>query len=270
MIHFFVMQILGLYPTMLKASPPSQMVVGQIETDLPRTFPNNTHFDSTKSDNMQRNLYNVLLAFSNSNQTIGYCQGLNYIAGLLLLVTKEEDATFWLLKTLLEQKLPDYYTASMPGLLTDLKVLEELAATELPGLANHIRQLGVPWPLFASKWFICLYCEVLPTETVLRVWDAVFYEGSKVLFRVALGLLKIHQESLLKCKDFASLVEQLKAAVVSRSAIHCHQFLEEVFEKTGALPRAKIERLREEKGREVKKEQNEREERRKDGGLKEG
>ena len=108
---------------MLKAPPASQMVVGQIETDLPRTFPNNTHFDSTKPNNMQRNLYNVLLAFSNSNQTIGYCQGLNYIAGLLLLVTKEEEATFWLLKTLLEQKLPDYYTASMPGLLTDLKVL---------------------------------------------------------------------------------------------------------------------------------------------------
>jgi len=260
----------GLYPAMLKASPASQMIVGQIETDLPRTFPNNTHFDSTKPDNMQRNLYNVLLAFSNSNQTIGYCQGLNYIAGLLLLVTKEEDATFWLLKTLLEQKLPDYYTASMPGLLTDLKVLEELAFTELSGLANHIKQLGVPWPLFASKWFICLYCEVLPIETVLRVWDAVFYEGSKILFRVALGILKIHQESLLKCKDFASLVEQLKEAVVSRSAIHCHQFLEEVFEKTGALPRSKIERLREEKGREVKKEQKEREERRKEGGLKEG
>ena len=255
---------------MLKASPGSQMIVGQIETDLPRTFPNNTHFDSTKPDNMQKNLNNVLLAFSNSNQTIGYCQGLNYIAGLLLLVTKEEDTTFWLLKTLLEQKLPDYYTASMPGLLTDLKVLEELAATELPVLANHIKQLGVPWPLFASKWFICLYCEVLPTETVLRVWDAVFYEGSKVLFRVALGLLKMHQESLLACKDFASLVEQLKVAVVSRSAIHCHQFLEEVFEKTGALPRAKIERLREEKGREVKQEQREREETRKEGGLKEG
>ena len=65
----------------------------------------------------------------------------------------------------------------------------------------------MPWALFCSKWFVCLYCEVLPVETVLRIWDTLFYEGSKILFRVALGLLKLTQDRLLSKADFASLAE---------------------------------------------------------------
>ena len=260
-----------LYQEMLAAAPPSEVVVGQIVTDLPRTFPNNSNFDSTKSDNLQGGLYRVLLAFSNNNPAIGYCQGLNYIAGLLLLVTREEEAAFWLLKVLLEHQLPDYYTPSMPGLLTDLRVLELLVKQELPALARHIEGLGAPWALLASKWFICLYSEVLPTETVLRVWDIVFYEGSKILFRVAIGLLKINQEELLAKTSFADLVEGLKTIVVSRSTVNCHTFLEEVLGGTGSLPRAHIHQLREEQGRLVRREQGEREaSRREQGGLKEG
>lgn len=44
----------------------------------------------------------------------------------MLLVTNDEDMTFWLLQSLKEQILPDYYTKEMTGLLTDIGVLEEL------------------------------------------------------------------------------------------------------------------------------------------------
>lgn len=53
-------------------------------------------------------------------------QGLNYIAGLLLVVTKDEECAFWLLKVLIEKILPDYYTPTMDGLLVDIDVLAEL------------------------------------------------------------------------------------------------------------------------------------------------
>lgn len=53
-------------------------------------------------------------------------QGLNYIAGLLLIVTKSEETTFWLLKILIEQILEDYYSNTMEGLITDIDVLSEL------------------------------------------------------------------------------------------------------------------------------------------------
>lgn len=39
---------------------------------------------------------------------------------------------------------------------------------------------GLPYAVIASKWFICIFAEVLPVETVLRIWDCVFAEGYKV------------------------------------------------------------------------------------------
>lgn len=53
-------------------------------------------------------------------------QGLNFIAGIMFLITDSEDMTFWLLQSLKENILPDYYTKEMTGLLTDIGVLEEL------------------------------------------------------------------------------------------------------------------------------------------------
>lgn len=142
----------------------SRDVTDIIKTDLPRTFPDNIFYNNT--ENQQHQLYNVLLAFAHQNKTVGYCQvsiprkkirklsfrsiifkislfysfiymkyiysfnffhqGLNYIAGLLLLVTKSEETAFWLLKILIEKTLPDYYTPTMEGLLTDIDVLSEL------------------------------------------------------------------------------------------------------------------------------------------------
>lgn len=47
----------------------------------------------------------------------------------------------------------------------------------------HFRA-GLPYAVIASKWFICIFAEVLPAETVLRIWDCVFSEGYKVFFIV--------------------------------------------------------------------------------------
>ena len=98
----------------------------QIAIDIPRTFPTNMFFKGNDPKSLEQPLFNVLLAFAQSNPQTGYCQGLNYVAGLILLVTRNEDTSFWLLKTLIEDILPDYYSCGLSGLLTDFKVLETL------------------------------------------------------------------------------------------------------------------------------------------------
>lgn len=35
---------------------------------------------------------------------------------------------------------------------------------KLPDLHTHITRQGLPWALFATKWFVCLYVDVLPVE----------------------------------------------------------------------------------------------------------
>ena len=52
--------------------------------------------------------------------------------------------------------------------------------------------------IIATDWYLCLFSTSLPAETVARVWDALFNEGPKILYRVALALLKVEEETLLK------------------------------------------------------------------------
>lgn len=198
-------------------------LIEMISIDVPRTFPDNIFF--TKDDVLPEQLFNVLATFAHQNHEVGYCQGLNYIAGLLLLATKSEEHTFWLLKILVEQILPPYYIRSMSGLLTDFSVLDELVRKSEPQVYRHIKEIGMPWPVGTTKWFICLYAEVLPTETVLRIWDCMFYEGSKILFRVALALIRINKEEILNAKDLGELVGCFRNIGSHSRVVNCHQFI---------------------------------------------
>ncbi|CAB0044748.1 unnamed protein product [Trichogramma brassicae] len=213
----------NLYQQLLNDQHDPQ-VAENIRIDLPRTFPDNIFFNNT--DLHQRQLYNILLAFAHQNQEVGYCQGLNYIAGLLLLVTKNEENAFWLLKVLIENILPEYYTPTMKGLLIDIDVLVELVKLKMPDVFQHVENLGLPWPVITTKWFICLFAEVLPTETTLRIWDCLFYEGSKIVFRVALTLIKRNKQNLLACQDFTDLAECFKEITKDSIVVKCHEFME--------------------------------------------
>lgn len=42
--------------------------------------------------------------------------------------------------------------------------------------------------VFTMQWFLTMFATCLPTPTVLKIWDSVFFEGSEVLFRVALAI----------------------------------------------------------------------------------
>ena len=67
-----------LYTKMLEVKRnPNTTLIEQISVDIPRTFPRNIYFAEEASDEKKQKLFNVLLAFSNSSQSIGYCQVLN-------------------------------------------------------------------------------------------------------------------------------------------------------------------------------------------------
>ena len=70
----------------------------------------------------------------------------------------------------------------------------------------------------------CTICYFL-FQTLLRIWDCVFYEGSKIIFRVALTLIKLHQDQLLECQTFTDVVDVFKAMPRHAIVTHCHKFL---------------------------------------------
>lgn len=104
-------------------------------------------------------------------------QGLNYVAGLLLIATKDEEQSFWLLTVLIRNILPSYYSQDMQGLITDIAVLGELVRSKSPKIDRLLKDLSLPWPILVTKWFICLFAEVLPVEVcmiILKLWPIFF------------------------------------------------------------------------------------------------
>ena len=63
-------------------------------------------------------LRNVLYSIVVRNPTIGYCQGMNFIAARLLYCMKEEEA-FWTMTQIVECYLPLDYYSNMIGVLVD-------------------------------------------------------------------------------------------------------------------------------------------------------
>ena len=71
----------------------------------------------------------------------------------------------------------------------------------MPRLALHLEKHAVVAELFATRWFVAIFANALPVETMLRVWDVFMLEGTKVLHRVALALLRVAEPRLLACAD---------------------------------------------------------------------
>ncbi|GAB6019875.1 hypothetical protein CHUAL_001412 [Chamberlinius hualienensis] len=233
----------NLYRTILRDTSVDASV-DIIKIDIPRTFPENVYFQHQGELSLSASLYNVLVAFSRYHPDIGYCQGLNYIVGLLLLVVKDEEAAFWLLVALTEKIIPDYHSTDLKGLKTDINVLSHLVRDRHPLLHQHLDRLGLTWPLFCTKWFVCVFVDALPVETVLRIWDCLFYEGSKVILRVGITLMSIIGDELLLCTDISQVITLVTEISKRKAIVQCHDFMKTVFKVPGKLTTKEIAQLR--------------------------
>ncbi|XP_073419639.1 growth hormone-regulated TBC protein 1 isoform X1 [Dendrobates tinctorius] len=237
----------GYYHRVLLEGQNNTKLVDTVVTDLNRTFPDNVKFRKSASPCLQQTLHNVLVAYGQHNSSVGYCQGMNFITGILILVSKDEEKAFWLLDALIGRILPDYYSPAMLGLKTDQEVLGDLVKMKIPAVAELIDKHGVMWTLLVSRWFICLFIDILPIETVLRIWDCLFFEGSKILFRVALTLIKQYQAYILEAKNFPDVCDKFKDITKGKFVTECHLFMQKIFIEPGSLSRNTILKLRQQR-----------------------
>ncbi|XP_042039472.1 TBC1 domain family member 8B-like [Salvia splendens] len=179
----------------------------QIEKDLPRTFPGHPALDEDGRNALRR----VLTAYARHNQSVGYCQAMNFFAGLLLLLMPEETA-FWTLVGVLDDYFDGYYSEEMLESQVDQLVLEDLVREKFPKLVNHLDYLGVEVAWVTGPWFLTIFMNMLPWESVLRVWDVLLFEGNRVmLFRTTLALMELYGPALVTTKDAGDAVTLLQS-----------------------------------------------------------
>ncbi|KAK6034667.1 TBC domain protein, partial [Cooperia oncophora] len=133
----------------------------QINLDLLRTMPNNVHFMSANCKGVSQ-LQQVLRAFCLHNTSLGYCQGMNFLASTALLFTGPEDA-FWFLVAMTENfHDKSYFDDNLAGAQADQEVLKELLETHFPLIAAHLNSLDIDLATITLNWFLALFFDAVP------------------------------------------------------------------------------------------------------------
>jgi len=199
-----------------------------IEIDIPRTFPDIPLFDKEQ----QYSLLRVLNAFANFDPTVGYCQGMNFVAGLLLLVAqngdfresprleKEEEA-FWMLVTLMTDcRLSGFYRRHFPLLRRYLWAFDKLMSQHLPNLQEHFVEEGVQHAVYLHQWFLTLFINCLPMDMVLVFWDAIVCggRGFEAMLPITVALLQALEDVLLSLQ-FEDIVRFFKTMRIGEDDI---------------------------------------------------
>ncbi|OCT96775.1 TBC1 domain family member 1 isoform X2 [Xenopus laevis] len=197
--------------------------------DLGRTFPTHPYF-SAQLGAGQLSLYNILKAYSLLDPEVGYCQGLSFVAGVLLLHMTEEDA-FKMLKFLMyDMGLRKQYRPDMITLQIQMYQLSRLLHDYHRDLYNHLETYEIGPSLYAAPWFLTMFASQFPLGFVARVFDMIFLQGSEVIFMVALSLLGSHKPLILQHENLESIVEFIKNTLPNLGLVQMEKTINQVFE----------------------------------------
>jgi TBC1 domain family member 6 len=277
-----------------------------IERDLHRTFPDSMKF---RPDPMEQSpfmsalpgrdirpqgspakgepriissLRRVLQAFAIHNPSIGYCQSLNFLAGLLLLMLDEdEEKAFILLEVITSVHFPGIHAKILEANV-DIGVLMMCIQESMPAVWNKINdvvepsQSGRPTTsrgrnapigsrlptvhLAMTPWFMSCFINILPIESVLRVWDTLFYEGSKTVFRIGLAVFKHGEQEIRAIREPLEVFQVIQT--IPRRILDINGLMESCFKRRngfGHVSQETIEERRSERRGLARREQRERE-----------
>ncbi|XP_072239378.1 TBC1 domain family member 1 isoform X2 [Leuresthes tenuis] len=197
--------------------------------DLGRTFPTHPYFQAQLGAG-QLSLYNILKAYSLLDPEVGYCQGLSFIAGVLLLHMGEEDA-FNMLKFLMyDIGLRKQYRPDMIILQIQMYQLSRLLHDYHRDLHGHLEQQEIGPSLYATPWFLTLFASHFPLGFVARVFDMLFLQGSEVIFKVALSLLGSHKPLILQHDTLESIVDFIKTTLPNLGLVQMEKTINQVCE----------------------------------------
>jgi hypothetical protein len=221
----------------------------QIDLDVPRTGPR--WLGSSDHAKLSR----VLRAFAVSHPDVGYCQGLNNIAAVFLVLGLDESLALKGLSCMVETHCPGYFEPGLKGYMRDVPVIGALVRDLLPDVHSRLLALMVPLDVLASTHFLSLTACDWPLVATVELWDLIFLEGQPAVFASFLALLQLY---LPVSEEQASLGEVLpgmadeapdpvsgfRQAIRRGVAENHRQVIRRVRELLPRISQAEIDRLR--------------------------
>ncbi|MCJ1244825.1 hypothetical protein MMC30_002026 [Trapelia coarctata] len=193
------------YERLCGESSPYEKLIGK---DIGRSFPGVDMFRDPDGEG-QKMLGKVLNAFSLWDQEIGYCQGLGFVVGPLLMHMGDKEAFCVLLRLMEHYDLRSCFLPDLSGLHLRIYQFQQLLSQDLPELTQHLENLKLE-PLYLSQWFLSFFGVTCPLPMLLRIYDVILVEGaSETLMRVALSLMRRNEKKILATTEFEDIMQLL-------------------------------------------------------------
>ncbi|EME83107.1 uncharacterized protein MYCFIDRAFT_106564, partial [Pseudocercospora fijiensis CIRAD86] len=181
---------------------------GIINKDVGRSFPGVELFRDAEGDG-QKMLGRVLQCFSLHDKDIGYCQGLGFLVGPLLMNMGEREAFCVLVRLMDHYSLRPSFLPSLSGLHMRIYQFSSLLKQHHPKLHEHLAHLGIE-PAYLSQWFLSCFAVTCPLPMLFRIYDVIFAEGAnETVMRVALSLMRRHEEKMVATSEFEEVMQLL-------------------------------------------------------------
>ena len=198
------------YGETLKLLETSKELIGEIneiiDLDVVRCFQKISNIST-------QNLSNILKVYAYKNKEIGYCQGMNYIAGTFYLVLQSEEAAFKSLYSLISIfKMNSLFNVELSKIKKLFFILDRLIGTFLPELNETFRESWVFSDNYSSGWLLTLFASVFHSrlEVIVQVWDIFLSYGWKGIFRICLQILVVLSPALFN-KSFEEILFELSS-----------------------------------------------------------
>ena len=159
-------------------------------------------------------LKNILICYSIRNTSIGYCQGMNFIVGRLLLIMDNEEQAFWIFIQIIEKILPIIFYSDLSGIIIETTIIDTFISFYLSDFYNYLVQNSFKLSLnnFIHKWMVSLYTQGLSPEMAYTFLDFFFLDGEICLYKCSLFIMTMLEEYLVKNNDFEYMFNMFNEA----------------------------------------------------------
>lgn len=186
---------------------------GIINKDVGRSFPGVDLFRDAGGEG-QKMLGRVLKCFSLHDKDIGYCQGLGFLVGPLLMNMGEREAFCVLVRLMDHYSLQQSFLPSLSGLHMRIYQFSALLKQLYPELSEHLTVMGIE-PAYLSQWFLSCFAVTCPLPMLFRMYDVIFAEGAnETVMRVALAIMRRNEQKLLASTEFEEVMHLLLGRTV--------------------------------------------------------
>ncbi|KAL6756220.1 rab-GTPase-TBC domain-containing protein [Haematococcus lacustris] len=183
----------------------------------------------------QQALFRVLKAYSLHDLEVGYCQGMAFAAGVLLMYLPEEP-TFRVFCRLMDGDGPNLRRLYLPGLdplKEELARYEWMLSVRQPALQVHLQEHSVPPVLYVSQWLMTVFTTPFSSTFCAQLIDIMLQEDhDHVLLRCSLAIMDQLAEQLLALHDFEYVLTAIKLTPIAWGAAKLNQLLADALSMT--------------------------------------